>query len=64
MAEGTIVESGHPQALASRPESRFARMLAEERVARQMWSESRTWRHLRLDGGEIAWEAPRSGTNG
>ena len=24
-----------------------------------MWADSQTWRHLRLDRGEIAWQAPR-----
>jgi hypothetical protein len=55
---GTIAESGPPQALASQPDSRYARLLALEREAPAMWADSRTWRHLRLDRGEIAWQAP------
>ena len=66
MAGGTIVESGTPQALAARPESRYARLLGLELEVDSMWADSQTWRHLRLDRGEIAWQAPRpSGkTNG
>ena len=64
LAEGAIVESGNPRALAAQPESRYGRMLREEIEARELWSESQTWRHLRLDRGEIAWQPPRPNTDG
>jgi ABC-type multidrug transport system fused ATPase/permease subunit len=64
MADGAIVESGPPRTLASRPESRYAQLLGLEREAHSMWAESQTWRHLRLDRGEIAWQAPRPRTDG
>jgi ATP-binding cassette subfamily B protein len=63
MAGGALVESGRPQALAARPGSRFAALLAGEQDARRMWSESQAWRHLRLDRGRVAWQAPRLDTD-
>jgi ATP-binding cassette subfamily B protein len=64
MAGGAIVESGAPHALAAVTESHYARLLALERDAQSMWTDSQTWRHLRLDRGEIAWQAPHPKSDG
>jgi ATP-binding cassette subfamily B protein len=48
---GRIVEDGAPAALAARPDSRYARLLADELVANQLWGR---WRRVRLEQGRIA----------
>jgi ATP-binding cassette subfamily B protein len=64
MAGGTIVESGAPVSLAAQPQSQYARLLGLEREAQALRTDSRTWRHLRLDRGEIAWQAPHPRSDG
>lgn len=53
VAGGRIVEDGSPSDLASRPDSLYGAMLAEEKVLRDdAWS-ARAWRRLRLETGRL-----------
>ncbi|MCG8457845.1 MAG: ABC transporter ATP-binding protein/permease, partial [Holophagales bacterium] len=55
---GRLVEDGDPAALASRPDSTYASLLAAEREARQTLLEDPGWRHLRLEHGALQALAP------
>jgi ATP-binding cassette subfamily B protein len=54
--DGRVVEHGAPQVLAARA-SHYARLLAAERTASASWSAT-TWRHLRLERGQLAEATP------
>src|SRR5262249_2755157 len=50
---GRIVEDANPSVLAAQPGSKFASMRnAARRVHEDLWADS-SWRHLRLEGGEL-----------
>jgi ABC-type bacteriocin/lantibiotic exporter with double-glycine peptidase domain len=50
---GRVIEDGAPQALASRPGTRYRALLeAEEAVRRELWS-SAEWRRLQLEAGQL-----------
>ncbi len=55
---GRIIEDGDPALLASRPDSRYARLLASEQraLARMAGPE---WRRLRVENGCVTDESPR-----
>ena len=51
--QGHVVEDGRPSELAARSGSRFRAMLEAERAVREeLWSDA-SWRHLRLECGEV-----------
>ena len=53
MEGGRIVEDGAPQDLITTPQSRYRRMLEAENALREgLWSSS-SWRHLRLENGQL-----------
>jgi ATP-binding cassette subfamily B protein len=53
MERGRIVEDGPPSELAGKPESRYRALLnAEQAIWQNLWLK-RTWRHFRLERGQI-----------
>jgi ABC-type bacteriocin/lantibiotic exporter with double-glycine peptidase domain len=50
---GRIVETGPPNELAARPDSLYAKMLAEEEELRVRTWAGATWRHVRLEKGRL-----------
>ena len=57
VSDGQIVEDGNPHALAARPESSYALLLAREREARQLWSRADAWRRVVLRDGRLIEDA-------
>ncbi len=52
---GQIVEDGVPGDLAARQESRYAQLLAQEQITRELWNH---WRRVRLDAGRVTESQP------
>jgi ABC-type multidrug transport system fused ATPase/permease subunit len=53
VSDGQIVEDGNPQALAARPHSSYALLLAREREVWQLWSRADAWRRVALRDGQL-----------
>jgi ATP-binding cassette subfamily B protein len=53
MADGELIEDDHPETLAARPDSAYARLLEQERAVREQVWESADWVRLRIDNGRL-----------